>query len=38
VGMEFGAGEMVPVNEFVEKPISSEELLNKVRKLINMGE
>jgi DNA-binding response OmpR family regulator len=38
VGMEFGAGETVPVNEFVEKPISSEELLNKVRKLINMGE
>jgi DNA-binding response OmpR family regulator len=34
VGMEFGAGEMVPVDAFVEKPISSAELLNKVKYLI----
>lgn len=34
VGMEFGIGEMVPVNEFVEKPISPEELITKVEKLL----
>lgn len=34
VGMEFGVGEMVPVDAFVEKPISSAELLNKVEFLI----
>lgn len=34
VGMEFGAGDMVPVNEFVEKPISPEELLIKVKNLL----
>lgn len=34
VGMEFGAGEMVPVDDFVEKPISSEELIKKVKFLI----
>ncbi len=34
VGMEFGSGDMVPVDEFVEKPISSEELLKKVKNLL----
>ena len=34
LGFEFGAGEMVPVNEFVEKPISPEELIDKVNKLL----
>lgn len=34
LGFEFGASEMVPVNEFVEKPISPEELLEKVNKLL----
>jgi len=34
VGMEFGAGEMVPVDDFVEKPISSSELINKVKYLL----
>ncbi|PIQ11675.1 MAG: response regulator [Ignavibacteriales bacterium CG18_big_fil_WC_8_21_14_2_50_31_20] len=35
VGMEYGAGEMVPVDDFVEKPISSSELIKKVKFLIN---
>jgi DNA-binding response OmpR family regulator len=35
VGMEFGKSEMVPVDEFVEKPISSKELLLKVSELLN---
>ena len=34
VGMNFDKGDMVPVDEFVEKPISSEELLTKVKKLL----
>jgi two-component system OmpR family response regulator len=34
VGMEFGAGDMVPVDAFVEKPISSEELIKKVKYLL----
>jgi len=34
VGMDFGSGEIVPVDEFVEKPISSEELLTKVKNLL----
>ena len=35
VGMEFGAGEMVPVDDFVEKPIASDELIKKVKKLLS---
>lgn len=35
IGMEFGVGDMVPVNEFVEKPISPEELISKVEKLLH---
>jgi len=34
VGMEYGSGDMVPVDEFVEKPISSDELLSKVKNLL----
>lgn len=34
VGMEFGQSEMVPVDDFVEKPISPEELIEKVNKLL----
>jgi DNA-binding response OmpR family regulator len=33
-GYDFGAGDMVPVDEFVEKPISPEELIEKVNKLL----
>ena len=33
-GMEYGKSEIVPVDEFVEKPISPEELLEKVEKLL----
>ena len=34
VGFEYGAGEMVPVDEFVEKPITPNELIEKVDKLL----
>jgi len=34
VGMDFGAGELVPVDDFVEKPISPNELIEKVEKLL----
>lgn len=34
VGMDFGANEMVPVDDFVEKPITPEELIMKVEKLL----
>ncbi len=34
VGMEFGAGAMVPVDDFVEKPISPDELVAKVEKFL----
>lgn len=37
VGMDFGSSEMVPVDEFVEKPISSEELLTKVKNLLKQN-
>lgn len=36
VGMDFGASEIVPVDDFVEKPISPDELTLKVRKLLEM--
>lgn len=36
IGMDFGVGEMVPVDEFVEKPISPDELISKVEKLLHM--
>jgi len=34
IGMDFGINEMVPVDDFVEKPISPEELIRKVEKLL----
>lgn len=34
IGMDYGAGDLVPVDDFVEKPISPEELIQKVEKLI----
>jgi DNA-binding response OmpR family regulator len=36
IGMDFGVGDMVPVDEFVEKPISPEELIRKVEKLLQI--
>ncbi|MBM4157531.1 MAG: response regulator [Ignavibacteria bacterium] len=32
VGMDFGASTIVPVNDFIEKPISPDELIQKVEK------
>ena len=37
IGLEFGTGEMVPVDEFVEKPISPDTLIAKVEKLLQMN-
>lgn len=34
IGMDFGKNEMVPVDDFVEKPISPEELVEKVTALL----
>jgi DNA-binding response OmpR family regulator len=36
LGLEFAAGEMIPVDEFVEKPISPEALIQKVEKLLSV--
>ena len=35
VGMDFGASDMVPVDDFVEKPISPELLIQKVELFLN---
>ena len=35
LGIEFGKSEMVPVDEYVEKPISPDELIAKVEKLLH---
>ena len=35
-GLNFGVSEIVPVDEFVEKPISPEELISKVKKLLQI--
>ena len=37
-GLDFGVSEIVPVDEFVEKPISPEELVSKVKKLLQIGQ
>ncbi|MCJ7552341.1 MAG: response regulator [Ignavibacteriaceae bacterium] len=37
LGLEFEAGEMVPVDDFVEKPISPETLIDKVEKLLQLN-
>jgi len=34
-GLDFDRGEMVPVDDFLEKPISPEQLIQKVNKLLN---
>jgi DNA-binding response OmpR family regulator len=36
LGMEFGPSDIVPVDEFVEKPISPDTLVDKVEKLLAM--
>jgi len=36
LGMDFGVNELVPVDEFVEKPISPEQLIEKVEKLLHV--
>jgi DNA-binding response OmpR family regulator len=38
IGLDFGKSEMVPVDDFVEKPISPEELIQKVENLMNIKE
>jgi DNA-binding response OmpR family regulator len=38
IGMDFNKSEMVPVDDFVEKPISPEELVAKVETLLNKVE
>jgi DNA-binding response OmpR family regulator len=35
-GLDFGVNELIPVNDFVEKPISPEELIGKVKKLLQI--
>lgn len=35
VGLEFGEGDLVPVDDFVEKPISPEQLVQKVEYLLS---
>ena len=36
LGLEFAAGEMVPVDDFVEKPISPDTLVDKVERLLQL--
>lgn len=38
IGMDFGKSEIVPVDDFVEKPISPEELVEKVEHLLHVKE
>jgi DNA-binding response OmpR family regulator len=35
IGIDYGINEMVPVDEYVEKPISPEQLIEKVEKLLH---
>lgn len=35
IGFEYGQGDMVPVDDFVEKPISPDQLVEKVNNLLN---
>lgn len=36
IGMDFGVNEMIPVDDFVEKPISPDALIDKVEKLLQL--
>jgi len=36
LGLEFAVGEMIPVDEFIEKPISPDTLIDKVEKLLQL--
>jgi len=36
IGIEYGVSEMVPVDDFVEKPITPDVLLEKVEKLLRL--
>ncbi len=38
IGLDFGKSEMVPVDDFVEKPISPDELVHKVENLLHKFE
>ncbi|MBA4407149.1 response regulator [bacterium] len=38
IGLDFGKSEMVPVDDFVEKPISPDELVKKVEALLHKVE
>ncbi|MHB1687224.1 MAG: response regulator transcription factor [Ignavibacteriaceae bacterium] len=38
IGMDFGVNELVPVNEFIEKPISPDQLIEKVEALLKSKE
>ncbi|MEW6194794.1 MAG: response regulator [Bacteroidota bacterium] len=38
IGMDFDKSEIVPVDDFVEKPISPEELVEKVENLLHLKE
>lgn len=38
VGFEFEAGDMVPVNDFVEKPISPAQLIEKIENLLKKNQ
>ncbi len=35
IGIDFGVSEIVPVDDFVEKPISPDQLIEKVEKLLH---
>lgn len=36
IGMDFGVNDMIPVDDFVEKPISPDTLIDKVEKLLQL--
>ena len=36
IGMEFGASEIVPVDDFIEKPIAPDVLVDKVEKHLQL--
>ncbi|RPI67914.1 MAG: response regulator [Ignavibacteriales bacterium] len=35
-GMEYGKSDLIPVDEFLEKPVSPQELLEKIEKLLSL--